>query len=105
MTILAVLENEQALHGFTELIASVQPDAELMCFSSSLPALAAARRSEIDTAILDVALPDLDGLEFGQYLQDLYPLVNLIYLSDSHEGAFEAMNQHASGYLDRKSVV
>ena len=99
MNILTVLENEAAIPKMTEMISALQPDAEIMCFGSSLPALAAARRHEVDIAVLDVALQDLSGLEFGQYLQDLYPFVNLIYLAGSEESAYEAMTQHASGYL------
>ena len=35
----------------------------------------------------------------GLHLQELYPLVNLIYLSDNTDRSFDAMRQHASGYL------
>ncbi len=99
MTILAVLENEQAIPPLNTMIAKLQPDADLLCFGSALPALAAARKTEIDIAILDVKLSELNGLDFGQYLQELYPFVNLIYLSEDSEQAFDAMRQHASGYL------
>ncbi len=99
MTTLAVLENEAALHDLTQLLSELQPDAEVLCFGESLPALAAARKREIDIAILDASLPELSGLDLGQYLQDLYPLVNLIYLADSRDFSYEAMLQHASGYL------
>ena len=99
MTILAVLENEQAIPSLNTMMAKLQPEADLLCFGSALPALAAARKTEIDIAIVDVKLPELNGLDFGQYLQELYPFVNLIYLSEDSEQAFDAMRQHASGYL------
>ena len=99
MIILAVLENEQKIPALNELLTEIQPDAELLCFGSALPALAAARKTEIDTAILDVNLPELGGIDFGQYLQELYPFVNLIYLAEDTNRAFDAMRQHASGYL------
>ncbi len=99
MTILAVLENERELAPIEKTLAELAPDAEILCFGSGLPALAAARKTEIDIALLDVNLPELNGLDLGQYLQELYPLVNLIYLSDGPERAWEAMRQHASGYL------
>lgn len=99
MTILAVLENEQAIPSLNTMMAKLQLEADLLCFGSALPALAAARKTEIDIAIVDVKLPELNGLDFGQYLQELYPFVNLIYLSEDSEQAFDAMRQHASGYL------
>ena len=99
MTVLTVLENETELIYTRDLIAEIMPDADLMCFENSLPALAAARSREIDIAILDTKLTELSGIDFGQYLQDLYPLINLIYLSEDKELGYAAMNQHASGFL------
>ena len=60
MTILAVLENEQAIPSLNTMMAKLQPEADLLCFGSALPALAAARKTEIDIAIVDVKLPELD---------------------------------------------
>ena len=99
MTLLAVLENEAAMLPMTELLSTMKPEAELMCFGSALPALAAARNHEIDIAVLDAALPELNGLDFGQYLQDLYPDVNLIYLTSDRSVGYDALCQHASGIL------
>ena len=99
MTILTVLESEETIPDVSRLVSTLVPDAELICFGSSLPALAAARKREIDIAVLDVNLEELSGLEFGQYLQELYPFVNLIYMADSPDYGYEAMAQHASGYL------
>jgi two-component SAPR family response regulator len=99
MTILAVLENEAAVAPFMQMTTKLAPEAELLCFGNPLPALAAARKTEVDIAILDVDLPELNGLDFGQYLQELYPFVNLIYLAEDRERAYDAIRQHASGYL------
>ena len=99
MTVLAVIENEENLCRTRDLVTSVKPDADLICFGSSLPALAAARSREIDVAVLDTELPELSGMDFGQYLQDLYPFVNLIYLAEDGSLGYEAMCQHASGYV------
>ena len=99
MTILVVLENERAIPPLLEMLGRLTPEAETLCFCSPLPALAAAREREIDIAVLDVDLPELGGIDFGQYLRELYPLVNLIYLSEDEERAYDAIRQHASGYL------
>ena len=99
MKILTVLKNEREIPPLTEMLGKSAPDAEFLCFSNPLPALAAARETEIDTALLDVELPELGGVDLGQYLRELYPFINLIYLSDGPEGAYDAIRQHASGYL------
>lgn len=101
MNVLAVLENEAAQLPMMEMLGAMEPDANLLCFGSSLPALAAARQHEIDIAVIDTALPELSGIDFGRYLQELYPSVNLIYLSSDRELGFEALRQHASGILPK----
>ena len=99
MTILTVVKNVQEHPLLMELLSELAPEAELLRFTEPLPALAAARKKEIDTALLDVELPELNGLDLGLYLRELYPFVNLIYLSEGPEAAYEALQQHASGYL------
>lgn len=99
MKILVVLKEEREIPALSEMISGIVPEAELFCFVNPLPALAAARETEIDTAVLDVDLPELNGIDLGLYLQALYPLVNLIYFSCGPEAAYDAMQQHASGYL------
>ena len=43
MNVLAVMENEIALPPMMEMLSAMEPEANLMCFGSSLPALAAAQ--------------------------------------------------------------
>ncbi len=99
MTILNVLKDARSLQAIGQMVTGLAPEAELLSFENGLPALAAAREKEIDVAVLETDLPELNGLDLGQYLQDLYPFVNLIYLSENTDRSFDAMCQHASGYL------
>ncbi len=99
MTILTVDDNREDLEAIKQIIVQRQPDAELLAFDSALEALAVARTTEIDIAILETVLPELNGVELGGYLKDLYPSVNLIYLTNHREFGYEAMTLHASGYL------
>ena len=99
MTILAVDERPEALRQIAEITEQLQPGAELLCFDSSLKALAAARKKEIDIALISVETPELGGLDLGQYLTDLYPMINLIFLSKDQTGGYDAIRMHASGYL------
>ncbi len=99
MMVLAVLENETMLQPMSELFARTAPDVDLMCFGSTPPALAAARSKPVDVAIIDAVLPELSGLDFGEYLKELWPEVNLIYLTTDRAVGFDALRQHASGIL------
>ncbi|MBE6006517.1 MAG: response regulator [Sarcina sp.] len=99
MTIIAVNEDEKTLDSICGTIADLEPDAELLRFASSPEALAAAREKEVDIAFLDPVLTEIGGLDLGQYLKELYPQINLIYMTDTKEHSYEAIAQHASGYL------
>ena len=99
MTILAVDDNPQALKEISDIVETVVPGAEVLCFENGLAALKEARKTEIDVAILDIVMPELNGLDLGQYLKDLYPFVNLIYLTEHKEYGYEAIRLRPSGYL------
>ena len=99
MRILAVRNSEMALSRLAGIVRELKPDAELVLFESSPNALAEARKKEFDVAFLDMKLYEMSGLVFGQYLKDLYPSINLIYLTDDRGDAFDAMAIRASGCL------
>ena len=101
MTILLVNEHLDELDQLSGMIKKIRPDLDILCFSSSLEALAEARKTEIDIAVISAEMAELGGLDLGKYLTDLYPMVNLIFLSDSKEYGYDAINIHASGYVLR----
>ena len=99
MTVFTVNSNSETMKQLSEMITALYPDAEQTGFLSSLEALAAARKTEVDVAVLDVMLPEMSGLDLGQYLKDLNPLVNLIYLTHTRDCGYDVMALHASGCL------
>ena len=99
MTVLIVDDREEDLRQVTELVKELLPDALVLSFDSSLSALAEARTRDIDIVFLAVEMPELGGLDLGQYIKELYPLVNLIYLTDKRDYGYDAIIQHASGYI------
>ena len=99
MIAFVVNKSPEALRWAMETVRKLQPDCDVRGFESSLSALAAARESEVDVALLETDLPELGGLDLGQYLKELHPRVNLVFLSEGPEACVEAMLMHASGYL------
>ena len=99
MRILAVDNNKDVLSKLSAFIRKHHPEAELYCFDNSPEALAAAREKEIDIAFLNTVLSEMTGLVLGTYLKDLYPFINLIFMTDDRADAYEAMNLRASGCI------
>ena len=81
MTIFMVDSNAEALERIRGIVSDLGIDGDVRAFQSSLEALAAARETVVDVAILEVDLMELDGLDLGEYLKEMHPMVNLIYVT------------------------
>lgn len=99
MTIMIVNNNVDDMCTISDYVYETSADDEILEFDNPLKALAEARERLIDVAFIDTFLPELSGLELGQYLKELNPYVNLIFTSDGKEKAYDAIRMHASGYL------
>ncbi len=99
MRILAADTDTGHLERLSGILSRLEPDAEMIRCDSSMTALALAREQEIDVAFLEADMPELSGLDLGQYLKELHPLVNLIFLSEGRESGYDALYLHASGYV------
>lgn len=69
------------------------------CFEFPLDALEYAKHSHVDCAVLDITMPEMDGLTLGKMLQKLYPDIVLIYVTGYGEYAQEAMAMRAATYI------
>lgn len=69
--------------------------------------LAAAPALKPDVAVIDIAMPRLNGLEAGRRLKQMMPEVKLIFLTMNADPdlAVEAMREGASGYLLKTSAA
>ena len=99
MTIFMVDSNAEALERIKGIVSDLGIDGDVRAFQSSLEALAAARETVVDVALLEVDLMELDGLDLGEYLKEMHPMVNLIYVTEDREKCYEALTLHASGYV------
>src|SRR5262245_44938744 len=69
--------------------------------------LAAAPELRPDIVVLDIAMPELDGLDAARQLRRLMPEVKIIFLTVSEDAdlAAEAFRAGASGYLLKNSAA
>ena len=101
MKILAVDDERLALQLLTETIRRVLPDAELLPCSKASEALLCAETNAFDIAFLDVQMRSMTGLELARKLKDIYPKINIIFVTGYNEYAGDAMRMHASGYIEK----
>jgi DNA-binding NarL/FixJ family response regulator len=69
--------------------------------------LSAAERLRPDLVVVDIGMPNLNGLDAGQRLQATDPAIKVVYLTPHREPrlAFEALRRHASGYVLKDSAA
>ena len=69
--------------------------------------LQAARELRPDLVILDIAMPQLNGLDAGEQLKQMYPSCKLVYLTMNMapDVAAEAFRRGASGYVLKSSAA
>ena len=102
MKILLVDDEPFALKELVKCVVGLRPRAELFPFEYSDEALAFAKNeSGIDVAILDVNMPNMDGIELAKELKNIYPFVNVIFCTAYEKYTMDAIRLHVSGYVNK----
>jgi two-component system nitrate/nitrite response regulator NarL len=101
MRIVIVDDHVLMRRGMTYIVERGIPGVQVVEAESASAALAAMRQEAADLALIDVRLPDLDGLELLQAMKREWPHVPVIMLS-THENApyvNPALSDGAAAYL------
>ena len=102
MRILIVDDHALVRRGLYYVVKEGFPDADVMEAESSAAALESMRTSaKVDLALVDVRMPDLDGLELLKALKADWPDMPVIMLSTYENAPYvkRALADGAAGYL------
>ena len=95
-----VVDDEKfALDRMVRELKTAAPDAEVSAFIDPNELLEFAKENHCDVAFLDVRMGSMTGVELAKKLRELFPKLNVIFVTGYDEYANEAMKLHASGYL------
>jgi DNA-binding NarL/FixJ family response regulator len=86
----------------------LEPEFEVVgIFADGLALVEGAAELDPNVIVLDIGMPNMNGLLAGQRLKQLMPRVKLIYLTMNHDPdiAAEAFRLGASGYLVKNSAA
>lgn len=84
---------------------------ESRCFSSvdgtmkTGEALAFLENNAVDFVFLDINMPGISGLSFGETIKEKYPQIALVFVTGYSEYAVTAFQMHADGYLTKPISV
>ena len=68
-------------------------------FTSAIKALDYVKQKGTDLALLDIDMPDMNGLMLAAKIKEASPKTAIIFLTGFSEYAIKAFEMHASGYL------
>lgn len=68
-------------------------------FQDAKEALAYAKTAQVDLAVLDVEMPEINGILLGYRLRAFRPDIALIYVTGYKQYAFDAFRLEASAYI------
>ena len=92
-TVAASVRSFFADKGLTTDITAFQKSKELLDF---------CERCAVDLVLLDIEMPELDGVRLGQILKDKDLAPEIIYISNREDQVFSALHVHPFGFV-RKS--
>lgn len=99
--ILLAEDHEIVREGFRSLLEK-QEDMEVIAEASDgLTAVRLVRELSPHIVVMDVAMPELNGIEATRQIRSMYPLVKIVALSIHSQNRYveEMMKAGASGYL------
>jgi two-component system response regulator AlgR len=99
MKILVVDDEPLARARLLRLLARLRPHAECAEAGGGEQALALARESPPDLVLLDIRMPEMDGLDVAAALARMERPPAVIFCTAYDEYALEALQRRAAGYL------
>ncbi|MFF2127312.1 response regulator [Streptomyces olivochromogenes] len=96
-----VVDDEALVRSGFELILGAADDIEVVATTTGAEAVDAVRREEPDVVLLDIRMPDVDGLTVLRHLRALpdAPVVAMLTTFDADEYILTALRSGAAGFL------
>ena len=99
MKAICVDDERLLMEDAVSMLKSLNVFDEVTGFVRSDEALNYLDKGQADLALLDIDMPDMNGLELAMSIKNRCPDTAIIFLTGYSEYAVEAFSVHASGYL------
>lgn len=99
MHIIATDDEQGALNVLTGTVREAVPTATVHGFRNPLEALEFMKETRCEVAFLDIEMREMSGIVLARKLKEIYPKVNIVFVTGYSQYANEAFGLHASGYV------
>lgn len=99
MTIVCVDDEPLVLELTVSMCRELPQEPTVVGFSKARDVLEWMEKNTADIVLLDINMPDMDGLTLAARIKKLSPFTAIIFLTGYSQYAVDAFTLHASGYL------
>lgn len=102
-----LLDDHAVVRDGLQALLAAHADIRIVgSFGDAQRAVSFAAQAPPDVAVLDIAMPGLDGIEVARHIHDLCPETHILMLSmhASPEHVYQALRAGASGYVLKESA-
>lgn len=99
MKIIVADDEPIILEEVVEILQELEPEAEIYDFLVPEDLLEFAEDNQCDVAFLDIEMGTISGVQVAKKLKQIYPKINIIFVTGYSEYAQVAFKIRASGYV------
>lgn len=99
MNVLIVDDERLIVEDLAHDVRMLQPGASVDCVTDAQDALACAKGTNYDVALLDIDMPGMDGLSLARKLAEGNPTVNIIFVTGYPDYALDAHELYCNAFL------
>lgn len=97
-----IADDQELIRQSLQIVLEIEKDIEVIdAVTNGLEVVRSVRRAKPDVILMDIRMPEMDGVICTQIIKENYPDIKIIILStfDDDEYVFNALKYGASGYL------
>ena len=99
LKVLCVEDEKQMLQYLVSLCEKTADVAEIHGFDRAAKALGWVKNHSCDLALLDISMPDMNGITLARRIQELRPETDVVFVTGYPQYAVDSWTVHPKGYL------